>query len=128
MRYLKATSDRGIFYAARRTEDEEVYLRGLTESDWVGDVDNRRSTTGYCFTLGLGAISCSSKKQSTVALSSTEAEYRAACAGTCEVVWLHPKTEDNVADLFTKALQQTMVQTHSKTLGLVPHPGSERGC
>ena len=38
------------------------------------------------------------------------------------------KTEDNVADLFTKALQQAMVQTHSRSLGLVPHPGSERGC
>ena len=48
----------------------------------------RRSTIGYCFTLGLGAISWSSKKQPTVALLSIEAEYRAACAGTCEVVWL----------------------------------------
>ena len=38
------------------------------------------------------------------------------------------KTEDNVADLFTKALQQAMVQKHSRSLGLVPHPGSERGC
>ena len=77
-----------MFDVVRRTEDEEVYLRGWTDSDWAGDVDDRRSTTGYCFTLGSGAISWSSKKQPTVALSSTEAEYRAACAGTCEVVWL----------------------------------------
>ena len=74
LRYLKATPDRGIFYAAGRTEDEEVYLMGLTDSDWAGDVDNWRSTTGYCFTLGSGAISWSSKKQPIVALSSTEAE------------------------------------------------------
>ena len=84
MRYLKATQERGIFYAVGRIEDEEVYLRGLTDSDWVGDVDNRRSTTGYCFTLGSGAISWSSRKQPTVALSSIEAEYRVAC----EIVWL----------------------------------------
>ena len=94
----------------------------------AGDVDNRRSTIGYCFTLGSGAISWSSKKQPTIALSSTEAEYRAACADTCEVVWLHRKTEDSVADLFTKALQQAVVRTHSKSLGLIPHLGSERGC
>ena len=114
LRYLKATPDRGIFYAAGRTEDEEVYLRGLTNSDWEGDVDTRRSTTGYYFTLGSGAISWSGKKQPTVALSSTEAEYRAACAGTCEVVWLRRKIEDSVADLFTKAIQQqAVVRTHS---------------
>ena len=61
---------------------------GWIDSNWVGDVYSCHSTTGYCFTLGSGAISWSSKKQPTVALSSTEAEYRAACSGTCEAVWL----------------------------------------
>ena len=129
LRYLKATPDRGMFDAAGRTEDEEVYLRERTDSVWARDVDGSRSTTRYCFTLGSGAGSWSSKEQSRVALSSTEAKYGAACADTCEVVWLRRKTEDNVADLFTKALQhQAVVRTHSKSLRLVPHPGSERGC
>ena len=127
LRYLEATPDRGIFDATGRTEDEEVFLRGLTDSDWAGDVDNWRSTTGYCFTLGSGAGAWSSKQQSRV-VSSTEAEYGAACADTCEVVWLRRKTEDSVADLFTKALQQqAVVRTHSRSLGLIPRLGSERG-
>ena len=94
LRYLKATPDRGIWYAAGQAEDDGVCLQGWTDSDWGGDVDTRRSTTGYCFTLGSGAISWSSKKQPTVALSSTEAEYRAACSGTCEVVWLRQLLAD----------------------------------
>ena len=106
MRYLKATPDRGICYAAGRIEDEEVYLRERTDFVWARDVDGSRSTTGYCFTLGSGAGSWSSKEQSRVALSSTEAEYGAVCADTCEVFWLRRKTEDSVADLFTKAIQQ----------------------
>ena len=61
---------------------------GHSDSDWAGDIDTRRSTTGYCFSLGSGAISWSSKKQPTVALSSTEAEYRAACSTATEAVWL----------------------------------------
>ena len=48
----------------------------------------RRSTSGFVFSLGSGAISWSSKKQPTVALSSTEAEYRGAAVAACEAVWL----------------------------------------
>lgn len=93
LQYLKANPDCGIWYAAGTTE-EEVFLRGWTDSDWAGDIDHKRSTTGYCFTLGSGAISWSSKKQPTVALSSTEAEYRVACTATCEVVWLRRLLEE----------------------------------
>ena len=128
MRYLEATPDRGMFDTTGRTEDEEVYLRERTDSVWARDVDGSRSTTGYCFTLGSGAGSWSSKEQSRVVVSSTEAEYGAVCADTCEVFWLRQKTEDSVADLFTKAIQQAVVWTHSRSLRLVPHPGSERGC
>ena len=48
----------------------------------------RRSMSGYSFTLGSGAVSWSSKKQPTVALSSTEAEYRGAALAACEIDWL----------------------------------------
>ena len=51
---------------------------GFVDADCAGDVNDRRSTTGFCFTAGSAAISWCSKKQSTVALSSCEAEYVAA--------------------------------------------------
>lgn len=49
-------------------------LQGYTNADWAGDLDTRRSTSGYIFNVGSGAISWSSKQQPTVALSSCEAE------------------------------------------------------
>ena len=50
-------------------------LEGYTDTDWAGDRDTRRSTSGFLFNLGSDAISWSSKRQPTVALSSCEAEY-----------------------------------------------------
>nr|GEW34838.1 retrovirus-related Pol polyprotein from transposon TNT 1-94 [Tanacetum cinerariifolium] len=69
-----------------RTEDFK--LKGFTNSDWAGCMDDMRSTSGNCFILGIAAISWSSKKQTLVALSSTETEYVAAAAASCQVVWL----------------------------------------
>eukprot|EP00253_Pinus_taeda_P018366 PITA_18366 len=60
------------------------YLR-----DWAGDLDQRRSTSGYVFNLFGGAVSLMSKKQSVVELSTTETEYMAATHASKEVVWLY---------------------------------------
>ncbi len=56
--------------------------------DWAVNVSNRRSTSGFMFSFGSGAVSWSSKKQPIVALLNTEAEYRGATIVTCEIVWL----------------------------------------
>ena len=82
--YLKGTLDYGIKY----TDASDVELTGYSDSDWAGNLDDRRSTTRYAFSIGSEVVSWSSKKQPTVSLSSTEAEYKALCAATCEVVWL----------------------------------------
>ena len=82
LRYIRGTQEYGINYSTGKT------LTGFCDSDWAGDVDSRRSVTGYCFTLGSGCISWISKKQPTVALSSTEVEYKAACFAACEAWWL----------------------------------------
>nr|GMC79868.1 Retrovirus-related Pol polyprotein from transposon TNT 1-94 [Ipomoea batatas] len=57
-------------------------------SDWGGDLDDRKSTSGYCFMLGTTACSWSSKKQSIVALSTCEAEYVATASSACQAIWL----------------------------------------
>ena len=84
LRYITGTLDYGITY----TRGGDITLVGFCDSDWAGDIDGRRSVTGYCFSLGSGVISWISKKQPTVALSSTEAEYKAACFASCEALWL----------------------------------------
>ena len=65
-----------------------IRLEGYTDADWVGYKEDRRSTFGSVFSLDSGAISWSSKKQSTVTLSSTEVEYRGMTIAACEAVWL----------------------------------------
>ena len=72
--------DRGIFYK----EGATIRLEGYTDVDWVGNVSDRRPTSGFVFSLGSGAISWSSKKQSIVALSNTEVEHVGMVIATCE--------------------------------------------
>jgi transposase InsO family protein len=62
-------------------------LYGYSDSDWGSDPDDRRSVTGYVFMLGGGAVSWQARKQTTVALSSVEAEYMAATQATKEAMW-----------------------------------------
>src|SRR4051812_546770 len=83
IRYLKGTRNSTLEYRHGANP-----LEGYADADWAGSIDNRKSTTGYVFTLHGGAITWNSKKQPTVALSTTEAEYMALGQVTKEVIWL----------------------------------------
>eukprot|EP00253_Pinus_taeda_P024184 PITA_24184 len=63
-----------------------LVAKGYSQKE--GNLDDRRSITGYTFSIGFGVISWCNKKKHTIALSSTEAEYQAMCVAACEVVWL----------------------------------------
>jgi hypothetical protein len=80
LRYLAGTKDVGIVYGRSDSVGAvgAEHLQGWCDADFAGNLDNRRSTTGYAFTLAGGAISWASKLQPTVATSTTEAEYKAA--------------------------------------------------
>ncbi|XP_047270513.1 uncharacterized mitochondrial protein AtMg00810-like [Capsicum annuum] len=84
LRYIAETTDFGIWYS--KTSDFRLF--DFTDSDYAGCLDNKKSTSGYVFSLGSGVISWSSKKQEIMALSSSEAEYIAATASSCLAVWL----------------------------------------
>ncbi|XP_039133317.1 uncharacterized mitochondrial protein AtMg00810-like [Dioscorea cayenensis subsp. rotundata] len=90
LRYIAGTTNFGINY----TEVKKWKLRGYSDSDWGGSIDDRRSTLGMVFDLSSWAISWSSKKQEVTALSTTEAEYVAATAATCQGIWLRRMLED----------------------------------
>ena len=83
LRYLKGTSSYALCY-----QGMDLQLRGYTDADHGQDKDGRKSTSGYVFTLGSGAVSWSSKKQTCVALSTMESEYVASCSAVQEAVWL----------------------------------------
>ena len=84
LRYLKGTIFDGLHFSSHSSLTLQAYL----DADWAGDPTDRRSTTEYCFILGDSLISWRSKKQTVVARSSTEAEYRALTATTVELIWL----------------------------------------
>ena len=87
-RYLRGTSDYGLCYQGRPGLERMLDIHGFVDADWAGDLDQRRSTSGYVFSLFGGAVSWMSKRQSVVALSTTEAEYIAATHASKEAVWL----------------------------------------
>ena len=86
-RYLAGTPNRGLYYGIQGNGT------GYTDADW-GSGEDRRSIGGYAFILNGAAISWNSKKQATVALSSTEAEYVALTQAVKESLWLQGILDD----------------------------------
>lgn len=80
LRYVKGTADYGVFYKKHNGSD----FVGYTDSDYAGDVNDRKSTSGHVFMLNSSAVSWSSKKQQIVTLSTTEAEFVAAPSSSCQ--------------------------------------------
>ncbi|WVZ48984.1 LOW QUALITY PROTEIN: hypothetical protein U9M48_000369 [Paspalum notatum var. saurae] len=87
LRYVAGTINYGCRF--RRQSAAECRLVGFSDSDHAGDVDDRKSTTGYVFFLGTSLISWASQKQRVVPLSSCEAEYIASAIAACQAVWLN---------------------------------------
>lgn len=102
LRYIRGTSDLSLTFDANSSQ--RVGL-GYVDADWGGDMDTRRSTTGYVFKVHGGAIAWKSKRQNTVALSTTEAEYMASADAAKQAVWLRRLLEDVGLGLGSKPLQ-----------------------
>jgi hypothetical protein len=84
LRYLKGTVNYSIHY--KKGGDDGLFA--FTDNDYAGDVEDRKSTSGYVFLLSLGAVTWSSKKQPIVTLSTTEAEFVAAVVCACQAIWM----------------------------------------
>ena len=85
LRYLKGCPGEGLLYSCQGNLHVECY----TDADWAGSLDDQRSTSGYCTFVGGNLVSWRSKKQTVVARSAAEAEFRSMVHGVCEVLWLH---------------------------------------
>ncbi|GAA5907142.1 uncharacterized protein JCM6883_006157 [Sporobolomyces salmoneus] len=90
LRYLINTRSLGL----RFIPGQPLSLTGFSDADHAADPDTRRSITGWAFTLAGAAVSWQSKRQPTVALSSTEAETLALSAAICEAIWLRSLLTD----------------------------------
>lgn len=85
LRYIQGTIDLKLVYHRNSSAD---ILVGYTDSDWANDKNDRKSVSGDVFKVFGNTVSWSSRKQTTVSLSSTEAEYISLSEGACEAIWL----------------------------------------
>lgn len=84
LRYLSSTISHGVFFSRHNTPT----LHAFTDADWAGNKDDYTSTGAYIVYFGRHPIAWSSKKQTGIARSSTEAEYRSIASTAAEVCWL----------------------------------------
>ncbi|XP_048134074.1 disease resistance protein RPV1-like [Rhodamnia argentea] len=84
LRYLKST----IFHGLHLRRDTTPTLHAYSDADWAGNSDDRTSTSGFIIYIGANPISWSSRKQKSIARSSTEAEYRAIATTSAEILWV----------------------------------------
>jgi hypothetical protein len=89
-RYLKGTEEFGLWYP----KGKDLSLIAYIDADWAGCIDDRQSTSGAVFYLGECLVSCLSKKQSSIYLSTTEAEYIASTSCCTQVLWMKQTLTD----------------------------------
>ncbi|WVZ76654.1 hypothetical protein U9M48_024610 [Paspalum notatum var. saurae] len=89
-RYLKFTPELGLWYSS----GSSLSLRGFSDADHAGCRIDRKSTSGTCQLLGTSLVSWSSRKQASVALSTTEAEYVAAASCCSQLLWMKATLSD----------------------------------
>lgn len=133
LRYLQKTATIGITYKGQEnpavTDATAGYtsmttgITGFTDSDWAGDKDTRKSTSGYIFLLYGGAVSWKSTKQSVVATSSTEAEYIACSDAAKEALWIR-RLDSEIKGTAIPVIQdryqhETDVQDYLQTLQII---------
>ncbi|RVX01051.1 putative mitochondrial protein [Vitis vinifera] len=128
LRYLKMTPGKGLFF--QRTTNKEIEI--FSDADWVGSVTDRRSTSGYCSFVWGNLVTWRSKKQSVVARSSAEAEFRAMAQARGDRSTLYQgKIEEGVfkvsytptncqtTDILIKALARVNFEDLTEKLGMI---------
>ena len=107
LRYLKGTINYGLLYSS----SIDFKLIGFSDSDFAGDIDDRKSTTKFVFFMGDCVVTWSSKKQSIVTLSTCEDEYVAVISCVCHVIWLRRLLEE----LYLKQEEATKICIDNKS-------------
>ncbi len=116
MRYLRGTTNLGLVFTPEVSGD----FIGYSDADWGGDVNDRKSTSGYLFQASGAAISWRSKKQTCVALSTAEAEYVALASAVQEAIWLRQLTTELEVNALTEAT--TIFEDNQSAISLTKNP------
>jgi len=87
LRYLQGTLHHGLMLTPA-SSTEPIAITGFCDTDWASDPDDRRSTSGACIFLGPNLVSWWARKQTLLARSSAEAEYRSLAQAFAEIIWI----------------------------------------
>ncbi|XP_073831868.1 uncharacterized protein [Musca autumnalis] len=119
VRYLKGT----ISYKLHFKPNDETIL-GFVDADWASDATDRKSVSGYVFKVYGCTVAWCSKKQQTVAISSSEAEYIALSLATTEAIWLKGLLED--LDAIRQDQPVTIFEDNRGCIGMASNKESKR--
>lgn len=117
-KYLIGTINHGLLYESGGRQ-LNLKLCGYSDADFAGDLDTRKSTTGYAFCINKALVTWSSQRQKIVTLSATEAEYVAAATACKEAIWLRQLLTD--PELLTDKHVDLSVDNQS-TIRLIHNP------
>ncbi|WVZ84747.1 hypothetical protein U9M48_031738 [Paspalum notatum var. saurae] len=116
-RYLKFTSELGLWYSS----GSSLSLRGFSDADHAGCLIDRKSTSSTCQLLGTSLVSWFSRKQASVALSTTEAEYIAAASCCSQLLWIKATLSDFGLKLQIEGVDNALIkrEIESQWTGLI---------
>jgi hypothetical protein len=115
LRYIHGTLNYGLRYTA----SSDIQLHGFIDSDWAGSTKDRKSTSRMCFSLGSLMISWGNRKQKSVALNTTEAEYITTCEACTKTIWMRTL----ISGLFDQVPDLTIIHCDNQScIRLSEHP------
>lgn len=118
LRYLRGTAE----YSLKFSAEAKLDIVGYCDSDYAGDLEERKSTSGCVFMVGGSVVSWRSERQSVVATSTTEAEYIAAAEAVKELIWLGRLFEEMTGESVCPAL----CVDNQSAIKLIGNPGMHR--
>lgn len=108
-KYLQGTQNYGLWYP----KNIDFTLHAYTDADWVGSVGDRKSISGGAFFMGCRLVSWFSKKQSSIALSTTKAEYVATAFFCTQLLWMMQTLQDFKSLVHCLSLSYVIIQVQS---------------
>lgn len=115
-RYLQGTKDYGLFYSS----NNEFRINGYSDSDFAGDITTRKSRSGVLIQIGDATVSWCSKKQVSVAISTTEAEFVAASECVRNLIWVNRLYKELTPEL--QCHKPVMYIDNQSTIKLIKNP------
>jgi hypothetical protein len=116
--YLRGTVELKLMYGPRDVKGEERFLT-YCDADHGGDIDRRKSTSGYMVKVGSGVVGWSSKLQPVVTLSTMEAEYVAGVSAGKEICWMQQLLQEIG---FTSPAPSTLFIDNQSAISVAKNP------